>query len=146
MNYHYHLPILLFGVAHCSTHCKEKVVLTYTLTSKKRCQREWLMAVVEQRLHKWKELWFPHLVCKLHKTDNAVRTAKWLQLNIIVHQKIKKYSIPLSSHKCRGKMKPMPLNAEEYVLCKRLQNYQQTLAWVAIILLKSKINSKHWFA
>ena len=75
------------------------------------------MTVVERRLHERKELCFPYLVCKndeffaWRKTDTAVRTANWHQLNMTVHQK---FSVPLSFHRCLRKMNPLPLNSEEY--------------------------------
>ena len=78
------------------------------------------MPVVERKLHDRKELWFPCLVCKNNeffawrKTDTAVRTANWLRLNITVNQKFEKYSVPLSFRKRLRKMKPQPLNSEEY--------------------------------
>ena len=71
----------------------ERLMDTYF---KNRCRRERRMAVVEQKLHARKELWFPYLVCKNNeffawrktwrKTDTAVRTANWPQLNLTVHR------------------------------------------------------------
>ena len=54
-----HNDSLLFS--HFST--AESTVL-YTPISKKRCQRERRMAVVERKLHDRKELWFPYLACQ----------------------------------------------------------------------------------
>ena len=85
---------------------------------KKHCQRERRMAVVEQRLHDRKELWFPHLVCKNNeffawrKTDTAIRTANWPRLNMTNHKKL---SVPLSFHKRLRKMKTLPYDSPSKV-------------------------------
>ena len=66
------------------------------------------------------ELWFLYLVCKNNdflawrKTDTAVRTANWPWLNMTVHQKFKKYSVPLNFFYHLRKIEPLPLNSEEY--------------------------------
>ena len=121
-----------------STKCRcDNIAYTYF---EKRCRRERRMSAVERKLHDRKELWFPYLVGKKteffawRKTDTIIRAAKWLRLNTTAHQKFG--NIAFHCHKRLRKMKPLPLNSEEYGqtiwLAIEGQHYMKPASWKII--------------